>query len=66
MSCLTLIRNGRFRKEPPGVLRTCSADRGSVCSDFYDAEYNEDGTLKSFTPNNEYAPAVVKKRSLWM
>ncbi len=29
---------------------------------FYDAEYNEDGTLKSFTPNNEYAPAVVKKQ----
>lgn len=52
----------RFRKEPPGVFRTCSANRGSVCSDFYDAEYNEDGTLKSFTPNNEYAPAVVKKQ----
>ena len=52
----------RFRKEPPGVLRTCSADRGIVCTAFYDAEYNEDGTLKSFTPNNEYAPATVKKQ----
>ncbi len=29
---------------------------------FYDAAYNEDGTLKSFTPNNPYAPASVKKQ----
>lgn len=29
---------------------------------FYDAAYNEDGTLKSFTPNNPYAPAFVKKQ----
>lgn len=29
---------------------------------FYDAAYNEDGTLKSFTPNNIHAPARVKKQ----
>ena len=29
---------------------------------FYDATYNEDGTLKSFTPNNIHAPARVKKQ----
>ena len=29
---------------------------------FFMMQYNEDGTLKSFTPNNEYASAVVKKQ----
>ncbi len=29
---------------------------------FYDAEYNEDGTLRSFKPNREGVPAVVRKR----
>ena len=29
---------------------------------FYDAEYNEDGTLRSFIPNNICAPASVKKQ----
>ena len=29
---------------------------------FYDATYHEDGTLASFTPNNEHAPAVIKKQ----
>ena len=29
---------------------------------FYDAAYHEDGTLASFTPNNQYAPAVIKKQ----
>lgn len=29
---------------------------------FYDAIYHEDGTLASFTPNNEHAPAVIKKQ----
>ena len=28
---------------------------------FYDAAYHEDGTLASFTPNNEHAPSVIKK-----
>ena len=29
---------------------------------FYDPEYNTDGTLKSFTPNNMHAPDTVKKQ----
>lgn len=29
---------------------------------FYDATYHEDGTLASFTPNNEHAPSVIKKQ----
>ncbi len=29
---------------------------------FYDAIYHEDGTLASFTPNNEHAPSVIKKQ----
>lgn len=29
---------------------------------FYDAEYEADGTLKSFSPNNAYAPETVKKQ----
>lgn len=29
---------------------------------FYDVEYNDDGTLKSFTPNNFHAPESVKKQ----
>ena len=29
---------------------------------FYDAAYHEDGTLASFTPNNQHAPAVIKKQ----
>lgn len=29
---------------------------------FYDAIYHEDGTLASFTPNNEHAPTVIKKQ----
>ena len=29
---------------------------------FYDAEYEVDGTLKSFSPNNAHAPETVKKQ----
>lgn len=29
---------------------------------FYDVDYNEDGTLRSFTPNNAHAPEKVKKQ----
>ncbi len=29
---------------------------------FYDVEYNEDGTIKSFTRNNEKAPETIKKQ----
>ena len=29
---------------------------------FYNVDYNEDGTLRSFTPNNTHAPEKVKKQ----
>lgn len=29
---------------------------------FYDVEYNDDGTLKSFTPNNPYAKTKINKQ----
>lgn len=31
---------------------------------FYDAEYKEDGTLLSFTPNNPHAPEKVRKQAV--
>ena len=35
---------------------------GVYVPSFYDVEYNDDGTIKSFAPNNEYAKPKVKKR----
>ena len=51
--------SGKSRRE---FLERAAQIEGLYIPIFYDAEYNEDGTLKSFTPNNEYAPAVVKKQ----
>lgn len=35
---------------------------GIYVPSFYDVEYNEDGTVKSITPNNPNAPKTVRKR----
>ncbi|MGM9936718.1 MAG: TIGR03960 family B12-binding radical SAM protein [Candidatus Ornithomonoglobus sp.] len=35
---------------------------GIYVPSFYDVEYNEDGTVKSITPNNPHAPEKVRKR----
>ena len=51
--------SGKSRRE---FLERAAQIEGLYVPIFYDAEYNEDGTLKSFTPNNEYASAVVKKQ----
>ena len=51
--------SGKSRRE---FLERAAQIEGLYVPLFYDAEYNEDGTLKSFTPNNEYAPATVKKQ----
>ena len=60
MSFLTLIRNakGSGKSQHESFLERAAQIEG-ICMfrSFYDAEYNEDGTLKSFTPNNEYASA---------
>ena len=34
---------------------------GIYVPSFYDPEYNEDGTLKSFTPNNSHAKEKIRK-----
>lgn len=35
---------------------------GVYVPSFYDVAYNEDGTIKSFTPNNPHAKPVIRKR----
>ncbi len=43
-------------------LETIVKIQGVYVPSFYDVEYNEDNTIKSFTPNREGVPARVKKR----
>ena len=43
-------------------LERAAQTEGLYVPMFYDAIYHEDGTLASFTPNNEHAPAVIKKQ----
>ena len=51
--------SGKSRKE---FLETSAQIEGLYVPAFYDPEYNTDGTLKSFTPNNMHAPDTVKKQ----
>ena len=51
--------SGKSRKE---FLETAAQIEGLYVPAFYDPEYNTDGTLKSFTPNNMHAPDTVKSR----
>ncbi|HJD47469.1 MAG TPA: TIGR03960 family B12-binding radical SAM protein [Candidatus Mediterraneibacter norfolkensis] len=50
---------GRSRRE---FLEAAAGIEGIYVPLFYEAEYNEDGTLKSFKPNNENAPERVRKQ----
>ena len=43
-------------------LERAAQIEGLYVPQFYDVEYHEDGTLKSFVPNNSHAPAKVKKQ----
>ncbi len=43
-------------------LFAVSQMEGFYVPSLYDVEYNEDGTIRSFTPNREGVPATVKKR----
>ena len=52
-------KNGGSRQQ---FLERAAQIEGLYVPMFYDAEYNEDGTLHSFTPNNPNAPARVKKQ----
>lgn len=49
----------RSREE---ILFALSQIEGTYVPRFYDAGYNENGTLKSFAPNKEGVPPVVVKR----
>lgn len=51
--------SGEDRKD---FLRRAAQIKGLYVPMFYDAEYNEDGTLRAFTPNDPCAPAVVQKQ----
>ncbi len=56
----------QFKKEGSSdkteLLRRLAAVEGVYVPSFYDVAYNEDGTIKSFTPNNDAAKPVVTKR----
>lgn len=52
---------GKTRRE---FLEAACQIPGIYVPMFYDAEYNEDGTLRSFVPNYEKAPAVIEKQVL--
>ncbi len=52
-------KNGGTRKQ---FLEMAAGVEGIYVPSFYDASYNEDGTLASFEPNNEHAPKTVKKQ----
>lgn len=54
-----LRTEGKAREE---ILYALTAIEGVYVPRFYDASYNGDGTLKSFAPNRDGVPAVVKKR----
>ena len=42
-------------------LERAAAIPGIYVPSFYDVEYNEDGTIRSMTPNNPHAPERVKR-----
>lgn len=52
--------NGKVNKKE--FLREISKIGGIYVSSLYDVTYNEDGTIKEFTPKYEDVPAKVKKR----
>ena len=52
-------RNGGSRKD---YLKVASQIEGIYVPCFYDAAYNEDGTLASFTTNYENAPKTIQKQ----
>ena len=52
-------KSGGSRKE---FLRQAARIEGLYVPQFYDATYNEDGTIASFTPNDPCAPSKVRKQ----
>ncbi len=54
-------KSGKSRRE---FLESAAEIEGLYVPQFYDAAYNEDGTLLSFTPNNTHAPGRIKKQAV--
>lgn len=50
------------KKNKKDFLEAVAKLDGVYVPSFYDVEYNPDGTIKSFTPNNKNAKPTVKKR----
>ena len=50
------------KKSKQELLEKLAQIEGIYVPSFYDVEYNEDNTLKSVTPNNPNAKAVITKR----
>lgn len=46
-------------------LEMAAEIEGIYVPQFYDVSYHEDGTLKSFLPNNSHARATIKKQVVW-
>ncbi len=51
--------SGKSRKE---FFEMAAEIPGLYVPAFYDVTYNEDGTIESFTPNNEHAKSVIEKQ----
>lgn len=51
--------SGKSRKE---FLEMAAEIPGLYIPSFYDVTYNEDGTIRSFVPNNAHAKPVIKKQ----
>lgn len=52
-------KNGGSRRD---FLEMAADIEGLYVPAFYDVEYNDDGTLKSFTPNNPHAKTKINKQ----
>ena len=50
------------KKNKRDYLEAIAEIEGVYVPSFYDVEYNEDGTVKSVTPNNPHAKPTVRKR----
>lgn len=52
-------KQGRSRRE---FLEQAAEIEGIYVPAFYDVEYHEDGTIKSFRPNNSHAKETITKQ----
>lgn len=62
--CVDVIKEWKKegKKNKKDVLERLARIPGVYVPSFYDIEYNDDGTIKSITPNNPNAPKTIMKR----